>query len=176
MRLRMITISVRPFLILTRADLGLMPTVHKAGNPLATSGCNLPGPSNLSYLRKIETLLQLIMGLQNDILGWEKDAVTNNPLSAIQIQIAEKGSRSTVQVVVKTADTHNELVKQCMKYAELLWEKPGVNEGVRFGRLGDWGSVGEVEEREKVKRYLQLILGFANGMAMWMAVSKRYMV
>lgn len=179
MHLRIVTISIRPFLILSRADLGLSPTVHRAGNPLETSL-----PTSLAFLtplRKVEILLQLIMGLQNDILGWEKDAATENPLSAIQIEIAQ--GRSARVALTHTVRTHNELVKHCMKYAEMVWEKPMDAECAyqhkRHGSLSTagWKSRTAMDnEAENVRRYLQLILGFANGMAMWMAVSKRYMV
>ena len=63
---------VRPFLILARADLGLTPSVSALGNPLDGSyesviANNKDG--DVSPLRKVECMLQLIMGLQNDILG-----------------------------------------------------------------------------------------------------------
>lgn len=63
---------MRPFLLLARADIGLPATTSKFGNPLdpaypalVSSGAG----KNLTSIRKIECLLQIILGLQNDILG-----------------------------------------------------------------------------------------------------------
>lgn len=58
-------------MILARASLGLEPVLSPFGNPLMGNYI----PVSLSHrdgdgnLEKIECILQLIMGLQNDILG-----------------------------------------------------------------------------------------------------------
>lgn len=70
---------MRPFLILARADLGLNPTVSPLGNPLDRDYRDIIASndgSKVSDLRKVECMLQLILGLQNDILGKLKH-VTN---------------------------------------------------------------------------------------------------
>ncbi|KAI5853773.1 hypothetical protein BZA05DRAFT_335943 [Tricharina praecox] len=195
MRVRAITISVRPFLILARADLGLMPVISHLGNPLDSGYLDVAATidkANMSNLRKVECMLQLIMGLQNDILGWEKDYKTENPLSAIQILI-KCGSKPNI-AVARVIDTHNELVRRCVQHAGTVCDDP--NEHVRLlnGDSGThhtsknfrphvFGVFGHPREahpnrgtvpRENVRAYIQLILGFANGMAKWMAVSKRY--
>jgi hypothetical protein len=52
--------------------MGLSPTVSKMGNPLGEDYDVLLKQNdleNMSALRKTECMLQVIMGLQNDILG-----------------------------------------------------------------------------------------------------------
>lgn len=58
-------------MILARAGLGLEPVLSPFGNPLVDNYIPVsPGHRNDdSNLTKIECILQLIMGLQNDILG-----------------------------------------------------------------------------------------------------------
>jgi len=59
-------------MIIARASLGLDPTLSPLGNPLAENYQDLlrtSKKSNRNNLAKVECLLQLIMGLQNDIIG-----------------------------------------------------------------------------------------------------------
>jgi hypothetical protein len=59
-------------LILARAALGLVPAVSALGNPLNSSYNRIVAAtddSKVSDLRKVECMLQMIMGLQNDIIG-----------------------------------------------------------------------------------------------------------
>lgn len=63
--------TARPFMILAKASLGLEPVLSPFGNPLSedyipVSPDHRGGDNNVA---KVECLLQLIMGLQNDILG-----------------------------------------------------------------------------------------------------------
>lgn len=58
-------------MILARASLGLEPVLSHSGNPLMVNHIPVsPGHSDGdNNLTKIECILQLVMGLQNDILG-----------------------------------------------------------------------------------------------------------
>ena len=124
--------------------------------------------------------------------GWEKDFKTENPLSAIQVLI-KNGAKQSV-AMSRVIKTHNELVRRCVQHAQLIWEVPSVMsdlldaDGVtspgfrtprsavfKVFRQGQTLASKQVET-ENLRKYVRLILGFANGMAMWMAVSKRYMV
>ena len=60
-------LTARPFMIISRASLGLDPTLSLFGNPLAGGHGVLKGKR--TNLTKVECLQQLIMGLQNDIIG-----------------------------------------------------------------------------------------------------------
>ncbi|CAZ85945.1 unnamed protein product [Tuber melanosporum] len=122
MRVRIITISVRPFMIITRASLGLDPTLSPFGNPLAADYQDLlltSKKSNRNNLAKVECLLQLIMGLQNDIIGWEKDHKTKTPLNTVEILIKDgkKPTRALAQVIA----IHNKLVEHLAKYGDRAW-------------------------------------------------------
>ncbi|TGZ81634.1 hypothetical protein EX30DRAFT_251685 [Ascodesmis nigricans] len=182
MRLRVITISTRPFFILARADIGLPATVSSFGNPLASKYNDLIADGTegkLTTIRKIECLLQTILGLQNDILGWEKDAATNNPLSAIQVLI-KQGVHQAI-AVNDVIGVHNSLVFECVTKAQEMWNEPtncqhvdGVI--VKSNRFFEFFRASSLKkEEDEVRLYLQVILGFAHGMAHWMAVSKRYL-
>ena len=54
-------------MILARASLGLDPALSPFGNPLAEGYSALKGKR--ANLARVECLQQLIMGLQNDIIG-----------------------------------------------------------------------------------------------------------
>jgi Icc-related predicted phosphoesterase len=97
----------------------------------------------------------------------------------------------------RVINAHNELVRRCIQHAQLVCDDPpelvefldadGIAVGSRrqkSPRYSMWGlfshasavqsnSITKVE-KEQIRNYVKLILGFANGMAMWMAVSKRY--
>lgn len=182
---------MRPFLILARADLGLSPTVSRFGDPLHAGYAHLVARANaarIDPLTKVECHLQLVMGLQNDILGWEKDSLAENPLNAIQILIQHGVAAPAAMADVTRM--HNRLVESCIAHAEAAWAHPrsipappdAGDPPAGYSRPSIFGvSYGATlaqrrgaERAENVRRYLELILGFANGMAMWMAVSKRY--
>ncbi|PUU74539.1 hypothetical protein B9Z19DRAFT_1068132 [Tuber borchii] len=109
MRVRIITIS------------GLDPTLSPLGNPLAENYQDLrtSKKSNRNNLAKLECLLQLIMGLQNDIIGWEKDHKTETPLNTIQILI--KGGKKPIKALSQVIAMHNELVGHLAKYGDCVW-------------------------------------------------------
>lgn len=99
----------------------------------------------------------------------------------------------------RVINTHNELVRRCVQHAQLVCKEPselleqldadGISPGNRRSKPREHRPsvfsvfrntpviVGGVKtaDKENIRRYVQLILGFANGMAMWMAISKRYM-
>ncbi|KAI5820136.1 hypothetical protein BZA77DRAFT_240289 [Pyronema omphalodes] len=198
MRLRAITISVRPFLILARTDLGLSPAVSALGNPLSPEYEYILASNDdtkVSCLRKVECMLQIIMGLQNDILGWEKDFKQKNPLSAIQVLIANGSKHSSA--IGRVVNAHNELVRRCIQHAQLVCDEPDEildrldYDGIEYMTTETKGSFIRTSifgifrqsslrssqrrtDKENIRTYVTLILGFANGMANWMAVSKRY--
>ncbi|KAG0643342.1 hypothetical protein HOY80DRAFT_463053 [Tuber brumale] len=124
MRVRIITISVRPFMIIARASLGLDPTLSPMGNPLAEDYQDLlrtSKKSNRNNLAKVECLLQLIMGLQNDIIGWEKDHKTKTPLNTVQILI--KDGKKPMRALAQVIAIHNELVERLAKYGDRAWSE-----------------------------------------------------
>jgi hypothetical protein len=94
----------------------------------------------------------------------------------------------------RVINAHNELVRRCIQHAQLVCDDPpelvefldadGIAVGSRRQkppRYSMWGLFSHAPavqstkvEKEQIHNYVKLILGFANGMAMWMAVSKRY--
>lgn len=122
-------------LILLRASLGL---------PM------LPDLLTSSSLRN----LPLILGLQNDILGFSRDFRQCNPFSAIQLLIRDGWSKQAAYS--KTLDLHNCLVSEMLlSRQEAQW----------------WTSLGPAETL-----YERIAMGFANAMAEWMVGCERYKV
>lgn len=125
--------------------------------------------------------------------GWEKDFKTNNPLSAVQVLI-EHGSKHA-NAMSRVIKVHNELVRRCVQYAGLVCDDPaeyfeeldadGILGGTKktkgaiyrsgsvFGVFRN-GTATQTADKEAVRKYTKLIVGFALGMAEWMAESKRY--
>lgn len=127
--LRVVTISARPLLVLLQASFGLP----------ATSQTLLPAP-----LRN----LPLILGLQNDILGFDKDFVSGNSLSAVQLLIRDGMEKK--KALLRIVGLHNRLV------AEML--------------LGTQGFEGSDSE----KNYVAAASAWPNAMAQWMVSCERY--
>ena len=102
----------------------------------------------------------------------------------------------------RVVNAHNELVRRCIQHAQLVCEVPAEvpaealawldYDGISSPRRSSRASIGplsvfhlfrmqspfrepDAPDAEKIRRYVQLVLGFANGMANWMAVSKRYL-
>jgi hypothetical protein len=82
----------------------------------------------------------------------------------------------------RVVDMHNELVERVMALAASESVRPKTTSG---GHRGHPPSVFEIfnisgkheqtcPDEHQMKLYVELLLGFVNGMAMWMAVSKRY--
>ncbi|CAD6572154.1 MAG: hypothetical protein ASARMPREDX12_004970 [Alectoria sarmentosa] len=89
--LRVVTISARPLLVLLGASCGLS----------VTSDTLTAGPlANLS----------LILGLENDVLGFDKDHTAKNPLSAVQLLIRD--GWTTKRSLLRMAHYHDSLVKE----------------------------------------------------------------
>ncbi|KAF3919242.1 hypothetical protein AA313_de0208145 [Arthrobotrys entomopaga] len=132
MVLRMVTISARPFMILARASLGLSPTLsslgntfkksthtkHKKSDSIETITTSMEWEEDIS---KLEVLAQCAMGLENDILGWEKDHAENNILNSVEILFQsykhrQSGMREMVMI-------HNYTVNQLCLLGETILSK-----------------------------------------------------
>lgn len=129
--LRIITISARPLLVLLGASCGLSITSDAlTAGPLV----NLP----------------LILGLQNDTLGFDKDYVVDNPLSAVQLLIRDGWTKK--KALMRIVDVHNRLVKELV-----------------MARKHFRGS--EAEEQ-----YVNMAASWPNAMTEWMLSCERYKV
>jgi hypothetical protein len=112
-------------------------------------------------------------------------------LSAIQVLI-QHGAKHP-NAMNRVICIHNELVRRCLCHAQLVWDDPSdlavrydwdglpsyasLKNNVRstsFNLLRQDAGRGYKVDKQKIRNYVGLILGFANGMATWMAVSKRY--
>jgi hypothetical protein len=138
-RLRILTISARPFMVLARASLGLPTDL----NDITTS----------PRINQMQILVQSITGLQNDLLGWQKDHVEKNPMCVVEIMIRD--GIPQVEAFEATLLAHNDVVRALLNFAELPSENPDV-EG--------WAA------------YVRILVGFCHAMARWMLESKRYRV
>ncbi|KAF8418980.1 hypothetical protein EV426DRAFT_709489 [Tirmania nivea] len=127
MSLRVVTISARPFMILARASLNILGGMSRLGNPLLNdyqmyTGEPTEGETELVCL---ETTLQCILGLQNDILGWEKDNAEDLHLNCVQILIAQaKDSTTSIDTyklsLTTAVEAHNQLVISAVSRASEL--------------------------------------------------------
>ncbi|KAK6515060.1 hypothetical protein TWF506_007411 [Arthrobotrys conoides] len=135
MVLRVVTISARPFMVLARASLGLQPGLSQVGN--TAKGISLDAPTrrgrsdsartftpDLEWeeeVSRLEVLAQCAMGLENDILGWEKDHAEENILNSVEIlfqtyQHRQSAMREMVLI-------HNHIVNQLCLQADILLPK-----------------------------------------------------
>lgn len=96
----------------------------------------------------------MILGFQNDILGWQKDHLSHNPLNAIEVLIRDGDAPTHAFEHVLLA--HNELVGRLV----------GVTAELETGGGDD----------EMVRLYVRVLAGFGNAMAEWMLGSERYQV
>ncbi|KAK6500191.1 hypothetical protein TWF481_010541 [Arthrobotrys musiformis] len=135
MVLRIVTISARPFMVLARASLGLQPSLSQAGNTARGTGLDIPtrrGRSDSARtvtpdleweeeISRLEVLAQYAMGLQNDILGWEKDHAEENILNSVEIlyQIYQHRQSAMREMVL----IHNYVVNQLCLQADTLLSK-----------------------------------------------------
>ncbi|KAK6530919.1 hypothetical protein TWF281_007751 [Arthrobotrys megalospora] len=221
MVLRVVTISARPFMVLARASLGLQPCLSQAGNTAkATSQTDIPirrGRSDSAQtftpdleweeeISRLEVLAQHAMGLENDILGWEKDHAEQNILNSVEIlfQVYQHRQSAMREMVL----IHNYTVNQLCLQADSLLSKysadnstPPVSPArtlfnVKFP--SPIGSPTDMEHtstfmgriRNKVTKpdhgkelllpaqaqYIMVLLGFVQGMAIWTSKAKRYAV
>ena len=132
-------------MVLARASLGLSPSPTI---PLYSCAHQFP------LITQLQSLTQIILGLQNDILGWEKDHLACNPLNAIAVLIRDGYDATAAFEQVLLA--HNDLVGRLTKLA-----------GQMKRDVGDWRELGQ---------YGRVLSGFGNAMAEWMLCSGRYQV
>ncbi|KAK4891167.1 hypothetical protein LTR27_010241 [Elasticomyces elasticus] len=139
---RIITISTRPFMVLFRAQLDL-PT-----------DLTVSLASGSEKLGQLQLLLQAVLGLENDILGWEKDHQEQNPLNAIEVLIS--GGEHKSGAFHKVLDAHNDLMRVYLALAvEYLAEIEG-------------------SESAQARRYLACMGSCGHAMAEWMMSCGRY--
>ena len=92
--------------------------------------------------------LPLILGLQNDILGFDKDHIVDNPLSAVQLLIREGFPKK--KALTRIVSVHNRLMKEMVLAGELFR-----------------GSKAEEE-------YVNMATSWPNAMTEWMLSCERY--
>ena len=92
----------------------------------------------------------MILGLQNDLLGFDKDVSSKNPLSAVQLLIRDGMEKR--EALLRIVGHHNRLVTEMTAEAD--------------------GFEGTDEERE----YVAAALAWPKAMAMWMLSCQRYKV
>ncbi|KAK6355922.1 hypothetical protein TWF718_000300 [Orbilia javanica] len=135
MVLRVVTISARPFMVLARASLGLQPGLSQAGN--TAKGISLDTPTrrgrsdsartftpDLEWeeeISRLEVLAQCAMGLENDILGWEKDHAEENILNSVEILFQTYQHRQSA--MREMVLMHNYTVNQLCTQADILLPK-----------------------------------------------------
>ncbi len=111
----------------------------------------------VSFQRRV----QAVLGLQNDIVGWEKDRQTNNQLNSVQVLIRD-GIPAEV-ALAQVIQWHNQLVT-------------GLVMEVAFRAVGPHGGldVRDGMQHDNWVLYCRIVVGFVNAMAEWMLSSKRY--
>lgn len=139
-------------MVLARASLGLPCnlSIGRNGQPDA-------------WLSHLQTLVQGMLGLQNDILGWEQDVHMGNRLNAIQVLIRDGMSASTAFHSVLRF--HNELVRVLAVQRFRL--------GCSTSRCCTFNKT-TVQTRPAWDIYVDMIVGFGNAMVNWMLSSGRY--
>jgi len=125
MKLRIVTISARIFMVLAKASLNIPGGMSPLGNPFSPNYQKFSGkPSDgETGLVSLETTLQCILGLQNDILGWEKDHCDKLNLNCVQILLGKQKlpTDSDCAFALDTAiDAHNKLVVSAINRASYL--------------------------------------------------------
>jgi hypothetical protein len=136
-QLRLITISARPFMVLVRASLGLPATLHIAP----------------PCIKQMEVIVQAVMGLQNDLIGWQKDHTEGNQLNAVEVLIRQGYSRE--EAFAETLSAHNNLVQSLLCLSEL--DSTATN--VTYWTM-----------------YICTTISFCEAMAEWMLTSRRYRI
>ena len=92
----------------------------------------------------------MILGLENDVLGFDKDYATGNPLSAVQLLIRDGMDKQTA--LLRIVGHHNTLVTEMM------------------------AEVNRFEGPEAEQRYVAVASRWLNAMAKWMLSCQRYKV
>lgn len=144
--------SARIFMVLAKASLNIPGGMSPLGNPFSTKYQKFPGKQSdgETELVSLETTLQCILGLQNDILGWcltrklgfnpgltdyfsgwEKDHCEKLNLNCVQILLGKRRLQtdSDCASALDTAiDVHNKLVVSVISRAsELLMTLSGIS-------------------------------------------------
>lgn len=94
--------------------------------------------------------LPLILGLQNDILGFDKDHIVDNPLSAVQLLIRDGWTKK--KALMRIVSVHNRLMKEMVLAGNLFR-----------------GSKAE-------EQYVRMAASWPNAMTEWMLSCERYKV
>jgi hypothetical protein len=131
--LSLITCTARPFMVLARASLGLPAK---------------PG-SIYGVINQMEAHVQIILGLQNDILGWPKDHTDQNSLNAIEV-LSHHG-RNLNEAYTDILQVHNDMV---IRMSQMHHEFKGENDMISY--------------------YAATLIRSTWAMADWMLVSDRY--
>ena len=125
---------------------------HSIARPLLVllqASFGLPVSSRTLTTGPLENL-PLILGLQNDLLGFDKDFATGNPLSAVQLLIRDLMEKK--KALVRVVGHHNRLVAEMM------------------------AEVDRFEGTDAEKGYVAAASGWPNAMAKWMLSCQRYKV
>ena len=164
MNTRVVTIAARIIMIFARADMGLPTKLSTAGFKLEQGGCVHVSQDNVEGLfERIEILVQCIMGIENEIFGWEKDHANSNPLNVVEILI-EQGF-SALAAMNDAIEVHNVLTDRILELAEVLKKKMSLEE--------DRNHTGNYLN-EKWSRYLDLVIGMPHGLMAWSITTRRY--
>ena len=116
---------------------------------LLQASFSLPASSKSLTIGPLRNL-PLILGLQNDILGFDKDASSSNPLSAVQLLIRQGMDKR--KALLRIVGLHNRLLTEMMVEAE------------RF------------EGTDAERDYVAAASRWPNAMARWMVSCERYKV
>ncbi|KAH0559593.1 hypothetical protein GP486_003887 [Trichoglossum hirsutum] len=138
---------------------------------LVRASLNLP--CNLDYgidrtrdnrIHQIQTLVQAVLGLQNDLLGWEKDHRTRNPLNAVEVLIRDGVEAS--DAFSEVLQSHNHLMRVLLRSARQLM--------ISSTEMHGAGFVAHEAYLLASLANLRITVGFGSAMAEWMLSSKRY--
>jgi len=142
---RVITIGSRPLFVLFRQTLGLPCTL------------SVPLVSTPKLLGQMQTILQAVLGLQNDILGWEKDHKQGHPLNAIEILISH--GMPMMDAYQTVTDAHNDLIRILVAL-----RADALNETMRR------------EGSDRGTTYVELLINCGHALAEWMMKCRRYVL
>ncbi|EHL03703.1 hypothetical protein M7I_0349 [Glarea lozoyensis 74030] len=65
----------------------------------------------------MQVLVQSVTGLQNDLLGWQKDHIEKNPMCVVEVMIRDGMPHD--QAFEQTLTAHNDVVRALLNLAEL---------------------------------------------------------
>lgn len=164
MRVRLVTISCRPFMVLAKASLRIPTSVDPlSAIPKQSSRKIIDSAKSPNFeCLKLELLVQTVAGLQNDIIGWEKDHRQKNYMNCIEIlRLRKVQKRAAFSTAVRT---HN------LAMHEMLGQVDEYSQGLVV-QMQESGMKPEIDAE---MRYLEALVGFTHGMAAWHSRAKRY--